>query len=733
MSELNDAQPRPAPEQAMTITCPKGLEQLLADEITELGAQQVKLGVSYVGCKPDQLVGYKICLWSRLASRVLWPLAKFPVENAENMYEQLMQIPWIEHFSDRQTFRVHFNGSNDEIRNTHFGALKVKDAICDYFREKSGNRPDVSDKPDVGIHVRLYRDEVSVSLDFAGESLHRRGYRQAQGFAPLKENLAAALLIRAGWPELMKKPDAALLDPMCGSGTLLIEAALMAADIAPGLLRNQFAFEKLKKHLGPEWQEIRAQAQQRKEQAQQGDLELTLAGYDMDREVIAKAKDNARRAGVMHFIHVKTQPLSELTKEKGLPDTGLILCNPPYGERLSDEVAIGSLYAAMGHKIKQHFADWTVAIFTGNPQQAYQFKMRSDKQYQLFNGAIASKLFIYKVSAVSSEKVQQQVQSQTEVIKLNDGAQMVCNRLQKNLRKLKPWAKKQGINCYRLYDADMPEYSVAIDIYDDWVHIQEYAPPKTVDPEKAQNRLREVLDAVPVALKMDREKVVLKQRMMQKGRKQYEKQDQQQQMFAVQEGTCRFYVNLKDYLDTGLFLDHRPIRTDIETLAKDKDFLNLFSYTCTASVHAAMGGARSTVSVDMSTTYLNWGRKNLTLNGLPEKNHEFIQADCLQWLKEAQKSSQRFDIIFMDPPSFSNSKRMDGVLDVQRDHVDLIKQCMSLLRPGGQLIFSTNYRRFKMERDALNEFAIEDISAKSLPKDFARNSKIHQCYIIDKA
>jgi len=733
MSELNDAQPRPAPEQAMTITCPKGLEQLLADEITELGAQQVKLGVSYVSCKPDQLVGYKICLWSRLASRVLWPLAKFPVENAENMYEQLMQIPWIEHFSDRQTFRVHFNGSNDEIRNTHFGALKVKDAICDYFREVSGNRPDVSDKPDVGIHIRLYRDEVSVSLDFAGESLHRRGYRQSQGMAPLKENLAAALLIRAGWPELMKKPDAALLDPMCGSGTLLIEAALMAADIAPGLLRNQFAFEKLKNHLSPEWQEIRAQAQQRKEQAQQGDLELTLAGYDMDREVIAKAKDNARRAGVMHFIHVKTQPLSELTKEKGLPDTGLILCNPPYGERLSDEVAIGSLYAAMGHKIKQHFANWTVAIFTGNPQQAYQFKMRSDKQYQLYNGAIASKLFIYKVSAVSSEKVQQQVQSQTEDIKLNDGAQMVCNRLQKNLRKLKPWAKKQGINCYRLYDADMPEYSVAIDIYDDWVHIQEYAPPKTVDPEKAQNRLREVLDAVPVALKMDREKVVLKQRMMQKGRKQYEKQDQQQQMFAVQEGTCRFYVNLKDYLDTGLFLDHRPIRTDIETLAKDKDFLNLFSYTCTASVHAAMGGARSTVSVDMSTTYLNWGRKNLTLNGLPEKNHEFIQADCLQWLKGAQKSSQRFDIIFMDPPSFSNSKRMDGVLDVQRDHVDLIKQCMSLLRPGGQLIFSTNYRRFKMERDALNEFAIEDISAKSLPKDFARNSKIHQCYIIDKA
>jgi 23S rRNA (guanine2445-N2)-methyltransferase / 23S rRNA (guanine2069-N7)-methyltransferase len=730
MSAPYDAQKRPVnTEQFMTITCPKGLEELLGDEITQLGAKKVKLGVSYVSCQPDQLIGYKICLWSRLASRVLWPITRFPLENAENMYEQLMQIPWSDHFSERETFRVHFNGSNDEIRNTHFGALKVKDAVCDYFRKETGQRPDVSDKPDVGIHVRLYRNEIYVSLDLAGDSLHRRGYRQSQGVAPLKENLAAALLIRAGWPVLMKKPDAALLDPMCGSGTILIEAALMAADIAPGLLREQFAFEKWKQHLSSDWQEIKREAQARKEKAQHSDLELTIAGYDMDAEVISKAKDNARRAGVMHFIHVKTQPLSELTKEKGLPDTGLILCNPPYGERLSDEVAIGSLYAAMGNKIKQNFANWTVAIFTGNPEQAYQFKMRSDKQYQLFNGAIASKLCIYKVSAVSSEKIISA--PSLGPVTLNEGAQMVCNRLQKNLKKLKPWAKKQNINCYRLYDADMPEYSVAIDIYDSWVHIQEYAAPKTIDPEKAQNRLRDVLDAVPVALNMDREQVILKQRMMQKGRKQYEKQDEQDQMFEVQEGSCRFYVNLKDYLDTGLFLDHRPIRTDIETQARDKDFLNLFSYTCTASVHAAMGGARSTVSVDMSTTYLNWGRKNLTLNGLPEVNHEFIQADCIQWLRDAQKAERRFDIIFMDPPSFSNSKRMDGVLDVQRDHVELIQQCMGLLRPGGKLIFSTNYRRFKIEHDALNEFAVSDISAQSLPKDFARNSKIHQCYIIE--
>lgn len=723
-------------EQAMVITCPKGLESLLAQEITDLGAQSVKLGVAFVSCEPNEVTGYKICLWSRLASRVLFPLVQFPIKTADDMYQHLLNINWLAHLSDRQTFRVHFSGSNDEIRNTHFGALKVKDAVCDYFRDKTGQRPDISDKPDVSIHVRLSRDVVSVSLDMAGEPLHKRGYRQSQGAAPLKENLASALLIRAGWPELMQQEEGALIDPMCGSGTLLIEAALMAADIAPGLLRPSFAFEKWKTFQSPEWRAIKQDAYDRKQKAQESETELTLIGYDMDEKVLNKAKDNARRAGVMHFIHFKQQTLNELTKEKGLPDTGLVLSNPPYGERLSDEVAIGALYAAFGRLVKQYFPNWTLAVFTGNPQQAYQFKLRAHKQYQFFNGAIESKLFLYTISQGSSEKAQAQaelVQDQGETaqpISLSNGAQMVCNRLQKNLKKFKSFAKKQNTNCFRLYDADMPEYAVAIDVYDKWVHIQEYAPPKSVDPVKAENRLRDVLDAVPVALKIDRERVVLKQRMVQKGKRQYEKQDKQEQFFEVQEGDCRFYVNLTDYLDSGLFLDHRPIRKDIGQWAKNKDFLNLFSYTCTASVHAAVGGARSTTSVDMSQTYLNWGRKNLALNGLADTHHEFIQADCTKWLEQAQNEKARFDLIFIDPPSFSNSKRMMDIFDVQRDHVMLIKHAMGLLRPGGTLVFSNNLRRFKMEHDALSVFNISDISEQSIPLDFSRNQKIHQCFII---
>ena len=378
-----------------------------------------------------------------------------------------------------------------------------------------------------------------------------------------------------------------------------------------------------------------------------------------------------------------------------------------------------------------------MGIFTGNPEQAYQFKLRANKQYQLFNGAISSKLYLYDISVGSSEKAkaaavdkQNNPQKDEGPVKLGEGAQMVCNRLKKNLKKMRGWIKKQNTDCYRVYDADMPEYSVAIDVYGQWIHIQEYQAPKSVDPQKAESRLRDVLDAVPVAFNVDREKVVLKQRKVQKGKRQYEKQDQQQNFMEVKEGNCTLYVNLTDYLDTGLFLDHRPIRTEIEGLAKNKDFLNLFSYTCTASVHAAVGGARSTTSVDMSQTYLNWGRKNLTLNGLNEQNHEFVQADCLKWLETAQTEKDRYDIIFMDPPSFSNSKRMDDVLDVQRDHVQLIELAMGLLRPGGTLIFSNNFRRFKMERDALKQFNIDDVTQESLPDDFKRNTKIHQCYKI---
>jgi 23S rRNA (guanine2445-N2)-methyltransferase / 23S rRNA (guanine2069-N7)-methyltransferase len=281
------------------------------------------------------------------------------------------------------------------------------------------------------------------------------------------------------------------------------------------------------------------------------------------------------------------------------------------------------------------------------------------------------------------------------------------------------------VSCYRLYDADLPEYAVAIDRYEQWLHVQEYAPPASIDPGKAQARLEQIMAVLPAVLELPPENVFLKVRQRQRGVSQYQKQAERGRFHEVHEGPARFLVNFTDYLDTGLFLDHRITRQRLGGLAKGRRFLNLFGYTGTATVYAALGGAVSTTTVDLSATYLDWARRNLELNGLSSPWRRFIQADCREWLAEAREP---YDLIFLDPPTFSNSSEMDGYFDVQRDHGELLQQALRLLAPNGVLIFSTNYRRFHLDREALAEWRIEDWSRPTLPLDFARHPKIHQCY-----
>lgn len=306
---------------------------------------------------------------------------------------------------------------------------------------------------------------------------------------------------------------------------------------------------------------------------------------------------------------------------------------------------------------------------------------------------------------------------------------MLANRLRKNLKSFGTWAEKNGISCYRLYDADMPEYAAAVDIYDKWLHVQEYEAPKSINQARADMRLKEVMAVLPSILSIPSERIFLKVRRRQKGASQYPKFDDQRKFHQVREGNCAFLVNFTDYLDTGLFLDHRPTRFMIQEMAKGKSFLNLFAYTGTATVHAAKGGAASTTTVDISKTYIEWARNNMALNGFTDRNHELIQADCLEWLASEKR---RFDVIFLDPPTFSNSKRMDGILDVQRDHVELLKVAAKLLTRNGIMIFSNNNRKFKMDIDSLTDLNIEDITGKTIPKDFERNLRIHNCWNITK-
>jgi 23S rRNA (guanine2445-N2)-methyltransferase / 23S rRNA (guanine2069-N7)-methyltransferase len=715
---------------AFFATCPKAMEPILADELSPLGAEDIKLTQGGVYFNGDLKVGYSACLWSRLANRVLLLLHSEAVDSVDELYDAVSKVEWTEHFDSDQTFLVDYAGRMRGIDNTHFGALKVKDAIVDQFRSKGELRPNIAkQEPDVRINVFITKGRVRISLDLSGESLHKRGYRREGGMAPLKENLAAALLIRAGWPE-MAAAGKPLMDPMCGSGTFLIEAAMMASDTAPGLLRWRFGLQMWKQHNVELWREVWDAAELRREV---GEAAATseIHGYDGQPKAISKCRENLKQAGMTDRIRVSHRELKDLKPltHQAQQQLGLVITNPPYGERLSEVADMQYLYQHLGERLSQDFIGWELAVFTGNSELGKAVGLRSHKQYSFYNGAIKSQLLMYSLETTNRFADRRQASGEIPLQALSEGAQMFANRVVKNRKQLSKWVKQENIQCYRIYDADMPEYAVAIDIYHDWLHVQEYAAPKTVDAEKAQRRLEEVMLALPQALQIPEARIVLKQRRQQTGKDQYQTHDEKGEYIQVEEGGCKLLVNLNDYLDTGLFLDHRPVRQKIQHLAQGKRFLNLFCYTGTATMHAVQGGAHNSLSVDMSATYLSWGKKNLALNGFSDQVHQFEQHDCMEFIKHHKGE---YDLIFLDPPTFSNSKKMIGVLDVQRDHAWMIHRVMDLLSEDGLLIFSTNYRRFELDDKVLQHNHVEDISDQTLDIDFSRNKKIHRCWEIRK-
>ncbi|MGB0216082.1 MAG: bifunctional 23S rRNA (guanine(2069)-N(7))-methyltransferase RlmK/23S rRNA (guanine(2445)-N(2))-methyltransferase RlmL [Alteromonas oceani] len=692
------------------VTTSRGLDELLKQELSEL-CPDAELAIARGGVrvKGNLQAAYKVCLWSRLANRVIWILNEGNAGTAEELYDSARNIDWSMHFAVNNTFSVQFNGSSKAINNTQFGALKIKDAIVDHFYEEDGSRPNVErDFPDMVISGRLHRDKVLIGIELSGGSLHQRAYRQDAGLAPLKEHVAAAMLMRSGWAANMEKP---LLDPMCGSGTLVIEAALMARNKAPGLGRTRWGFSKWLGHRESDWQALIEDAKSAQIQP-----DIVLFASDIDRKLIAIAKQNANEAGVFELIEFNVADATKFTPPAAISEPGYLVSNPPYGERLGELTELIPLFAQWGEQLKQHWQDWQVSLLSSNRELLRLLKLRGNKEYSLMNGKLECKLVNYQLDA---NNCQQFGDSQD-----NDFA----NRLKKNLKKLKPWLKKQDTNCYRIYDADLPEYNVAIDVYDDCLVVQEYAPPKTIDAEKARRRLQEVLLYLPAVTGVPAKQIMLKVREQKKGKQQYEKVNTTGNRKVVWENGAKLYVNLTDYLDTGLFLDHRITRQRVRQMAKGKDVLNLFSYTGSVSVAAALGGARSVTTVDMSNTYINWSKDNFKLNKLNGAYH-FVQSDCLQWLVG---HNGKYDLIFVDPPSFSNSKRMDTTWDVQRDHVMLLTQVRRCLNPGGMIVFSNNKRGFKLDNEAMAELglAVDNISAQTIPQDFARHSNIHQCYVL---
>jgi len=723
-------------------TAPRGSVALLADELRFLNADNIREHPGGVDFSGNLEIAYRACLWLRTANRVLLPIMDFTATNPEAIYEAATALTWEDHLNPTGSFAVEVAGQAPGINHSHYAALRVKDAIVDQFRTRLGVRPQIDlAYPDIRIHLYLQENNsVRLSIDLSGNSLHQRGYRRdGGGIAPLKENLAAAILIRAGWPALARD-GATLFDPLCGSATLLIEGAFISSDRAPGLRRDYWGFNGWLGHIPALWKRIYAEAEER---FLIGVKQIPpIWGYDAAPSMIRIARANIAAAGLANYIKLEVRELVDFPSAPTV--TGLVITNPPYGERLGEGNELAGLYARLGEIFRNQFLNWEAAIFTSDLALAKQLRIRAWKIHPMNNGALDCNLLRFHLTPewwMNQRGAEPQFSAPTSP-QLSSGAQMFANRLRKNLKELSLWAQRQNVACYRVYDADMPEYAVAIDLYHGarrWVHCQEYAAPSTIDPEKSEARFAQIRTALPVVLEIPESQIFFKVRRRQKNSGQYPRLATTGIFYEVREGDATFLVNFTDYLDTGLFLDQRPIRDLIRRLAPGKRFLNLYAYTGTATVQAALARAITTTSVDLSANYLSWARRNLARNGflITDSNpHKFITADILPWLQEmvaiSDKERPRYDLIFLDPPTFSRSKRMNGVLDIQRDHITLLRYAAQLLAPAGIIIFSTNYRRFWLDQAQLiaARLSFEDITAQTIGDDFARNPRIHQCWRI---
>ena len=720
------------------ITCADGLEPLLVDELTELGAQIEQRVQGRIVVTGTLETAYRICLWSRLASRVLMPIHSHEVTEqrqgdvrdvAEEIYEGAVNFDWSLVFNAGCTFAIRLQTERGVKVNPQFATLRAKDGVVDAFMDSQGRRPSIDTKqPEITLTVLAGVKTHTYSLDLSGDSLHRRGYRQIMTDAPLKENLAAAILRLAGWHNT---DFDTLIDPMCGSGTFVIEALLMRTDRAPGMNRR-FGFLGWAGHDATLWHTLKQEAEQRHQVGLTQPLPRVYA-YDADWNAVKATRHNLIAAGLeiaLPRIQIEERTLADWPDFALQPDQrALLIANPPYGERLGEKIQNRALYQGLGLRMQQALAGQQSAIIASHIEQADVLPIEAHSTTRLMNGNLPIYIRTGKILAPNkSTTFLKDWQAQPVEI---EGAQDFVNRLQKNLTNFKKIAVREGVTNLRIYDADLPDFNVVVDLYGDLVHVQEYAPPKTIDPDKAKSRFNLALLAIRQVLGVQREQVFIKTRARQKGTSQYEKKSEGGKRYIGQEGKARFYLNMTDYLDTGLFLDHRPMRARLAAEARGKHMLNLYAYTCTASVQAALGGAASTTSVDLSSNYLDWGKDNFVLNGLTvdhaDQQHQFFAADVFEWIKDG---SEQYDLIFIDPPTFSNSKKFFGTFDVQRDHASLIRRAMNRLSPDGVLYFSNNFRKFELDPEIAERFAVQDISPTTIGFDFKRNTGIHRAWRI---
>ncbi len=774
-------------------SCPSGFEQLLADELSGLRIQQLRPlrgQVGFVGGLED---AYRACLWSRIASRVVLVLARVSARDADALYQGISEIPWEEQLLPSSTVAVDAHGTNSQLRNTQFVAVRAKDAIVDRMLARTGARPDVdTSHPDLRVVVRVSRERATVGIDLSGEALFRRGYEAARSprasIAPLRPDYAAALLAAGGWFRSCRRDDPTLAVAHSGAGTLVVEAAAQALDRAPGLLRRRWGFQGWLGHDEETWQRLLAEAQERAELGQErvssGRTQLVLLASEARKGALDSARQALRAAGM--DVELRMGSLSWLQElleghcsERKGGFSPLLVADLSWlaedevavqASSLADVVSLSAL-ADDRSRLVVLAKDATVdSVLGASPASTSEVYVGQDRASVRVFSAEA-------LGGAARERPQLTLPDGQRVPVLVPASDQFAARLAKVARLRRKWARREDVSCYRVYDADLPDYAVTIDLFQGselmparkgrgrWLQVFEYAPPKSVDPALARMRLLDVLAIAPRVLDVRPEDCFVRVRTRARGGSQYAdeasagqdarrervygrerdahaRQDHPRRptlpkgAHLVDEGGLTFEVSFSTRLDCGLFLDNRETRAMLREMSKktegSKRFLNLFAYTGSATCYAADGGAKHTTTVDMSRPSLGWARRNMERNGFDGPEHEFVQADVIGWVSEQRRTANRWDLVFCDVPTFSNSNRMRGSWDVQRDHAELLIGLSRILTRNGRAVFCCNLRDFRPDVEKLRRYGVEleDVTTQTIPEDFSRNQKVHHCYVL---
>ena len=761
-----------------------GLEAVVARELQALGYEPkiIQAGrVLFCGGETD------ICranLWLRAADRVLVRLGSFESQDFGQLFDGTRALAWEEWLPADAEFPVTGRSVKSQLSSVPACQKIVKKAVVERLKAAYGVDWFAETGPKYSLEIALLDNLATLTIDTSGPGLHKRGYRPLTGNAPLKETMAAAMVMLSVW-----RPDRPLIDPFCGSGTIPIEAALIGRNIAPGIGRT-FLAEAWPRVPAELWETARQEARA----AARPELPLRIIGTDVDEGVLGLARYHAEKAGVAGDIHFQQRSFSELSSQR---PHGCVICNPPYGERLGVSAEAHALHRAMPDVFRR-LPTWSFFILTALPDFESVIGQSATRRRKLYNGRIECTYYQFlgpkpgksrehgagsgehaEIIAVKTEQAVPPVDPSPETsdmresavllpapcslppaprpvfgglsAKAHEQAEIFAARLTKRVRHLRRWPK-QGISCYRLYEQDIPEVPFVVDRYEDCLHIAEFARPTEHTPAEHSDWLDLMLRTASEVTEVPPANIFLKRRERQRGTAQYERLEAPSRTITAHEGGLLFEVNLSNYLDTGLFLDHRITRGMVREAAgtvpifakhepnqlttgrlakmglsplRPTRFLNLFAYTGSFSVYAAAGGA-ATVTVDLSNTYLEWARRNMALNGFTGPDHDFVRDDAMHFL-ESRRGRAEFDLAVVDAPTFSNSKALEDYWDIQRNHVELLNRLAELMSPGGTIFFSTNFRRFKLAEAELAGLSIREISRQTVPPDF-RNRRIHRCW-----